>query len=64
MNETENQVRLRRAKESLAAYRDAETQARKALADAVNATKLAKDRYEELFMAEESAEAVRRKLAQ
>lgn len=61
MNETENQIRLRRAKESLAAYRAAESEARKALFYAVESTKRGKEKYEELFMAEESAEAARRK---
>ena len=60
MNETENQIRLRRAKEALAAARDRETIARRAMADATESVKSAKDRYEELFMAEEKAEATRR----
>jgi len=60
MNETENQIRLRRAKEALAAARDRETIARRAMADATESVKSAKDRYEELFMAEERAEATRR----
>jgi len=61
MNETENQSRLRQVKESLAAYRSAESQARKALADAVESTKRCKERYEELFIAEDLAECARRK---
>lgn len=61
MNETENQTRLRRAKESLTTARDTEAIARKALNDATEGTKRAKERYEELFMAEEKAEALRRK---
>ena len=60
MNETENQTRLRRAKESLAAYRDAENEARKALTEAMESTKRAKEKYEELFMAEEQSERSRR----
>ena len=60
MNETENQIRLRRAKEALAVARDRETIARRAMADATESLKSAKDRYEELFMAEERAEATRR----
>ena len=61
MNETENQIRLRRAKEALAAARDRESTARRALAEATESVKAAKDRYEELFMAEERAESARRK---
>lgn len=61
MNETENQTRLRRAKEAIAAFRETEAAARKALNDATEATKRAKERYEELFLAEEKAEAARRK---
>ena len=60
MNETENQIRLRRAKEALAAARDRETIARRAMADATESVKSAKARYEDLFMAEEKAEATRR----
>jgi hypothetical protein len=63
MNETENQVRLRRAKEALAAARDRESIARRALADATEAVISAKGRYGELFMAEEKAEAERRRQA-
>lgn len=62
MNETENQIRLRRAKEALAAARDTEATARRALADAVKSTERAKLRYEELFLAEEKAEVARKKL--
>lgn len=61
MNETENQIRLRRAKEALAATRDREAIARRALADATESVKSAKERYEELFMAEEKAAAARLK---
>lgn len=59
--ETDIQIRLRRAKEALASYQDKENQARKVLADAVASTKLAKEKYEQLFMAEERAESDRRK---
>lgn len=62
MNETENQTRLRRAKESLATSREVEAAARKALADAVESTRKAKERYEELFAKEEQAECNRRNL--
>lgn len=61
MNETENQIRLRRAKEILATNRAMENEARKALADAIESSKRAKERYEELFAAEEKAEFARRK---
>jgi hypothetical protein len=60
MNETELQTRLRRAKESLAAARAIETTARIALANAVQDTKRAKERYEALFLAEDAAEKNRR----
>ena len=60
MNETENQMRLRRAKESLATARDRESTARLALVDATECLKAAKERYENLFMSEEKAEATRR----
>ena len=60
MNETENQTRLRRAKEALAAARDKEAIARRAYADATESVKVAKERHDELFMAEEMAEATRR----
>lgn len=59
MNETENQTRLRRAKESLAAYQSAETEARKALARAVESTRAARSKYEELFRTEETLECAR-----
>ena len=61
MNETELQTRLRRAKESLATARDNEATARKAYNDAMESTKRAKEKYEELFTAEEQAEMKRRK---
>lgn len=61
MNETENQIRLRRAKESLAAARDREAIARRAHADATESVKAAKERYEELFLAEEKAASDRLK---
>jgi hypothetical protein len=60
-NETENQTRLRRAKEALAFCQAAEVEARKALASATESTKRAREKYEELFMAEENAERARRK---
>lgn len=60
-NETELQIRLRRSKESLTCSQFSENEARKALADAVKSSKQAKERYEELFLAEEQAEVSRRK---
>jgi hypothetical protein len=60
INETENQIRLRRAKESLATCQVAETEARKALARAIEGTKRARERYDELFIAEENQERARR----
>lgn len=58
--ETENQTRLRRAKESIVFFQANEVEARKALANAVEATKRAKEKYEELFIAEENIERIRR----
>ena len=60
MNETENQTRLRRAKDALEIHRESEARMRHQLAGAVEATKRARERHEELFMAEEKAEATRR----
>jgi hypothetical protein len=59
INETENQIRLRRAKEAVSACRFVESEARKALASAVESTKQAREKYEELFMAEEKQERAR-----
>ena len=58
MNETETQIRLRRATEALAAYRSEENEARKALAAAVESTRKAKEKMEELF-ARDQAERVK-----
>jgi hypothetical protein len=58
-SETENQIRLRRAKESVIACQAVEMEARRALASAVESTKLAREKYEELFMAEEKQERAR-----
>ncbi len=60
-HETDNQIRLRRAAESLIAARAAEAAARRALNEAIEATKRAKEKHEELFIAEEKAEVTRRK---
>ena len=59
-NETENQVYLRRSKEALDIARTAENDARRALAQAVEQTRRAKEKYERLFEAEEKAEVKRR----
>jgi hypothetical protein len=53
-HETEHQTRLRRAKEAIKAYQDAEDAARIALANATQATKRAREKYDELFAAEEN----------
>lgn len=58
--ETELQVRLRRAKDALAACRETEAELRRKLTEAIDSTKRAKDRYDELFIAEDQAERARR----
>lgn len=63
MNETENQMRLRRAKESLTTAREMEMHDRKRLNDSIESAKRAKEKYEALFMAEEMAEVLRLKKA-
>lgn len=55
-NETENQMRLRRAKGAISYCQAAEVEARKALASAIESTKRAREKYTELFIAEESRE--------
>ena len=60
MNETENQTRLRRAKDALELARLNEAEARAAVLDAVETTRRMKEKYEALFLAEEEAEAKRR----
>ncbi len=61
--ETEHQTRLRRAKEAIASCQSREVDARKALVDACDSTKRAREKYEELFLAEEQREAARRRQA-
>lgn len=56
MTETETQIRLRRSKETLVAAREAEANARRILHDAIQSTQRAKERYEELFAADQAAE--------
>ena len=58
--ETENQIRLRRAKDGLNIARENEAAARKALNDAIESRKRAKARYEHLFVKEEAEEFARR----
>ena len=58
--ETESQTLLRRAKEAHAALQEAENEARKALAAAIESTKRARERHYELFLKEEIAERARR----
>ena len=60
INETEHQTRLRMAKQSIVACQDAEAEARKVLASATESTKRAREKYEELFMAEEKRECARK----
>ncbi len=57
--ETEHQTRLRRAKEAVSNCQTREADAIKALAEASKDTKRARDKYEELFLAEEQREAAR-----
>ena len=57
-NETENQTRLRRAREDLMSARSNESEARFALASATEATRRA---YNALFIEEERQEVERRK---
>lgn len=61
MHETEQQIRLRRAKDALTTCREKEAEARQVLARAVESTRNAKERYQELFLAEEQAEQSRRR---
>lgn len=60
MNETENQIRLRRAKETLESCQAKEDETRKALAVAVEDRKRAFGRYAELFLEEERQEVALR----
>lgn len=60
-NETELQIRLRRAKDALAYALDKESEARRVLRSAEESRRLAKEKYETLFLEEEQAEAKRRK---
>lgn len=61
IHETEDQTRVRRAKEAIAICQTRENEARKALADAAEATKRARAKYEELFQAAEQREVTRLK---
>ena len=60
MNETEDQTRLRRAKEAITFCQERENEARRALASAVDSTKRARQQFEELFTEAEKRECARR----
>ena len=62
-HETELQIRLRRAKEALAYAVDKESEARRVLRSAEESRRVAKEKYETLFLEEEQAEVSRRKAA-
>ena len=62
-HETELQIRLRRAKEALAYAVDKESVARRTLRSAEESRRVAKEKYEALFLEEEQAEVGRRKAA-
>ena len=61
VEETELQTRLRRAKEALEYSVQKESEARQTLRRAEETRRIAKDRYEVLFLEEENAESARRK---
>lgn len=61
--ETELQIRLRRAKEALAYAADKESEARRVLRSAEESRRVAKEKYEALFVEEEQAEVARRNAA-
>lgn len=58
--EHDDNLRLRRAEQALAAYREQENQARRALYEATESTKRAKEKYEALFMECEQCACARR----
>ena len=62
MKETENQIRLRRAKESLQMARDNQIDCLRAIRDADESVKRCKERYDELFLKVEQEECDRAKL--
>lgn len=59
--ETELQIRLRRAKAALDYAIDKESEARRVLRSAEESRRIAKEKYELLFLEEEQAEGNRRK---
>lgn len=63
IQETELQIRLRRAKEALAYASEKESEARRILRSAEESSRVAKEKYEALFLEEEQAEVGRRKVA-
>jgi hypothetical protein len=64
LSEQEDNFRLEKAKEFLAYCRNAETQARIALASAVESSKRAKEKYETLFEECQKRAVARRKSGQ
>ncbi len=60
-HETELQIRLRRAEEALAYAVEEESEVRHALRIAEESRRVAKEKYEALFVEEEQAETDRRK---
>lgn len=62
--EHDDSLRLRRSEQALAAYREQESNARRALNDAVTSTKRAKEKHEALFAECEKRACERRKSGQ
>jgi hypothetical protein len=62
IHESADETHLRRAKEALTAYQAREAEARKALTEAVESTRLARDKYNALFAATEQREYERRRV--
>ena len=60
LHETENQTRLRRAKAAVESCQDAEAEARRVLASAIESTRRAREKYSALFLAEENSERAHR----
>lgn len=60
MNETDNQIRLKRMKEAIEAYQTQEITLIKELASVSKALKDAREKYEILFVANENAERQRK----
>lgn len=62
--EHDDNLRLRRSEQALAAYREQENAARRALNEAIEATKRAKEKYEALFAECEKRACERRRSGQ